>query len=40
MIFEQPILEGICKILGEYASGTQITTYLAQLNITDVDGEL
>ena len=38
MVFEQPILEGICKILGEYASGTQITTYLAQLNITDVDG--
>lgn len=38
MIFEQPILEGICKVLGEYASGFQITTYLAQLNITDVDG--
>lgn len=38
MIFEQPILEGICRVLGEYASGTQITTYLAQLNITDVDG--
>ena len=38
MIFEQPILEGICRVLGEYASGTQIKTYLAQLNITDVDG--
>jgi len=38
MIFEQPILEGICKILGEYASGSQITTYLAQVNISDIDG--
>ena len=38
MIFEQPILEGICKVLGEYASGTQITTYLAQVDISDIDG--
>ncbi len=38
MFFEQPILEGICRVLGEYASGSQITTYLAQVNISDIDG--
>ncbi len=27
MIFEQPILEGLCKLLGEYSSGSQIRTY-------------
>ena len=38
MIFEQPILEELCKILGEYTSGSQITTYLTQLSISDIDG--
>lgn len=38
MIFEQPVMEGICKILGEYSSGSQITTYLNQLGIKDIDG--
>lgn len=38
MIFEQPILEGICRVLGEYSSGSQITTYLAQLELKDIDG--
>lgn len=38
MVFEQPILEGICRVLGEYSSGSQITTYLAQLNLKDIAG--
>lgn len=38
MIFEQPTMEGICRILGGYASGSQITTYLLQSNIDDIDG--
>lgn len=38
MTFEQPVLEGICKVLGDYASGSQITTYLSQVNIIDIDG--
>ena len=38
MIFEQANLEGLCKVLGEYATGSQITTYLTQLSITDIDG--
>ncbi len=38
MIFEQPVLEEICKVLGDYASGSQITTYLNQLSIRDVNG--
>ena len=38
MIFELPVLEEICKVLGEYVSSSQITTYLAQVNIKDIDG--
>lgn len=38
MVFEQANLEGLCKVLGEYASGSQITSYLMQLSITDIDG--
>lgn len=38
MIFEQQIIEEISKRLGTYSSGSQITTYLQQVGLIDVDG--
>lgn len=37
MIFELPVLEEICKVLGEYVKGWQITTYLNQVKIREID---
>jgi hypothetical protein len=33
--FDETQLEQICKVLGETASGSEISTMLAQLNIPD-----
>lgn len=38
MVFEQQILEVLSKKLGEYSNGSQITTYLQQVGLSDVDG--
>ena len=37
-LIKQPILEALSKILGDCNSGSQITTYLNQVGVDDVDG--